>query len=317
MFRLAHISDIHFAPLPQPKWHELLSKRLTGYINWQRSRQYDISNRVLNELIEDIKQQNINHLHISGDLVNLALPKEFSQVVNWLQNILPSQQVSVIPGNHDAYLIGSINQFTASFAPWLSCDSSPDPLPAKIKELIDNNPDIFPYIKIRDKIAIIGLNSAVAMPPFIAAGYVNNKQIKLLNKLLKLCQAEQFFRIVSIHHPPFFKLKQAAKALYGLNSLLACLSEAGAELVLHGHTHKATIKQIKGSGNNIIPVIGISAAGQTNQHHDLAGYNLLDINVQGQLMDCTLKRYQLNSQSNAFIKTNTQKWSWNNYKLIS
>ena len=37
MFTLAHLSDPHLAPLPAPRWSELIGKRVTGYINWQRS----------------------------------------------------------------------------------------------------------------------------------------------------------------------------------------------------------------------------------------------------------------------------------------
>ena len=40
MFTLAHLSDIHLAPLPDPRWQELIGKRLTGYINWRRKRQF-------------------------------------------------------------------------------------------------------------------------------------------------------------------------------------------------------------------------------------------------------------------------------------
>ena len=40
MFTLAHISDPHLAPLPAPRWSELMGKRITGYINWQRKRRF-------------------------------------------------------------------------------------------------------------------------------------------------------------------------------------------------------------------------------------------------------------------------------------
>ena len=38
MFILAHLSDIHLAPLPRPNPFELVSKRGLGYINWLRKR---------------------------------------------------------------------------------------------------------------------------------------------------------------------------------------------------------------------------------------------------------------------------------------
>ncbi|RVC83466.1 metallophosphoesterase, partial [Mesorhizobium sp. M4A.F.Ca.ET.022.05.2.1] len=38
MFRLAHISDVHLGPLPGVTYRELASKRVVGYVNWQRNR---------------------------------------------------------------------------------------------------------------------------------------------------------------------------------------------------------------------------------------------------------------------------------------
>ena len=38
MFTLAHLSDIHLAPLPKLNPLELFSKRGLGYINWLRKR---------------------------------------------------------------------------------------------------------------------------------------------------------------------------------------------------------------------------------------------------------------------------------------
>ena len=39
MFRIAHLTDPHVGPLPRPRLKQLLSKRLTGWYNWHRSRQ--------------------------------------------------------------------------------------------------------------------------------------------------------------------------------------------------------------------------------------------------------------------------------------
>jgi hypothetical protein len=38
MFTLAHISDIHLGPMPDLSILELMSKRITGYVNWHRNR---------------------------------------------------------------------------------------------------------------------------------------------------------------------------------------------------------------------------------------------------------------------------------------
>ena len=38
MFRLAHLSDVHLGPLPDVAYRDLVSKRMLGYVNWQRNR---------------------------------------------------------------------------------------------------------------------------------------------------------------------------------------------------------------------------------------------------------------------------------------
>src|SRR5499427_5355441 len=37
-FTLAHLSDPHLAPLPEPSASELAGKRVFGYLNWRRNR---------------------------------------------------------------------------------------------------------------------------------------------------------------------------------------------------------------------------------------------------------------------------------------
>ena len=39
MISLAHLSDVHLAPLPPVKPWDLLNKRITGYLNWKMHRQ--------------------------------------------------------------------------------------------------------------------------------------------------------------------------------------------------------------------------------------------------------------------------------------
>ena len=55
MFTLAHLSDPHLAPLPQPRWSELINKRITGYINWRRGRHLIHDPATLDAIVADLK----------------------------------------------------------------------------------------------------------------------------------------------------------------------------------------------------------------------------------------------------------------------
>ncbi|MBM3607027.1 MAG: metallophosphoesterase, partial [Alphaproteobacteria bacterium] len=72
-FVLAHLSDAHIGPLPKPRLRELLGKRLTGYINWQRRN--SIHNMdVLGGIIADIHRHAPDHIAMTGDIMNIGLP---------------------------------------------------------------------------------------------------------------------------------------------------------------------------------------------------------------------------------------------------
>ena len=68
MFRLAHISDPHLGPLPQVRWRDLASKRVTGYVNWQRHRGKAMASPALAQIMADLAVQQADHLAITGDL---------------------------------------------------------------------------------------------------------------------------------------------------------------------------------------------------------------------------------------------------------
>lgn len=110
MFRLAHISDVHLSPLPRVRYRELASKRITGYINWLRNRKSAMHGTVLDSLIADMLAQTPDHIAVTGDLVNLALNLEIDIAHDWLQLLGAPGDISVVPGNHDAYVPGALDK---------------------------------------------------------------------------------------------------------------------------------------------------------------------------------------------------------------
>ena len=87
MFTLAHLSDPHLAPLPAPRWSELIGKRVTGYINWLRKRRFIHDPAVLAKIVADLKAQAPDHIAVTGDIANIALPDEFARGGDWLDSL--------------------------------------------------------------------------------------------------------------------------------------------------------------------------------------------------------------------------------------
>lgn len=108
MFRLAHISDPHLGPLPAVRWRDLASKRAFGYMNWQRGRSAALGPESLQRLVVDLHAAEPGHIAVTGDLINIGLSAEIDAAHLWLADLGDPKEVSVIPGNHDAYLPGAI-----------------------------------------------------------------------------------------------------------------------------------------------------------------------------------------------------------------
>ncbi len=293
MFYLAHISDVHLAPLPQPSLFELCGKRLTGYINWQKKRKGQMATNALETLMETLKKINPDHLVISGDLVNLALNKEFEQAYHWLLNQGEPQNISLTFGNHDTYVRGAFQKACTLFQPWITGD-----FPQK-----SSSP--FPYMRIRKNIAIIGASSAIATPPFQASGYFCKRQAQTLSQLLNEAAMRKLFRVVMIHHPPFHHATSWHKKLWGIERFLDVIKHHGCELVLHGHTHLPTLNTIQATMGKI-PIVGVASASQAfGNKKPPASFNLFVINSENFQWHCQLQRYSLINQKNEIACTET------------
>ncbi|WP_157016993.1 metallophosphoesterase family protein [Mesorhizobium xinjiangense] len=267
MFRLAHISDVHLGPLPDVTYRELASKRITGYVNWHRNRRRLLTAGVTEAILDGIKADGADHLAITGDLVNLALDAEIELARIWLETLGEPQDVSVVPGNHDAYVPGALAKACRAWQPWMTGDEATG----------QANRNGFPYLRIRGDVALIGVSSARATAPFMAIGQFSSEQARRLAVLLDMTRRRGLYRVIMIHHPPVRGATAAHKRLYGISLFQKTVRRHGAELVLHGHTHLPTLFWIDGMQGKI-PVVGVTAAGQSpGGQRPAAQYNLIDI----------------------------------------
>lgn len=291
MFKLAHISDIHLGPLPKLTWMELASKRITGFVNWHRYRRKHLFPNALLEVLEDIIRQQPDHLAITGDLVNLGSRVETESAAEWLELTGPPLTTSVVPGNHDAYVRGAFERAMGLWYPYVSGDHA---APA-----FDPDRKLFPYIRKRGPVALIGCSSAIATPPFSAAGFFSPRQARETQRLLQEAHAEGLFRVVMIHHPPVRGAAETHKRLVGIGRFNSMLREAGAELVIHGHTHLNSLFWLDGRHGRV-PVIGVASASQgPGGHKPRAGYNLFKITGSAGDWHLQHERHQLTADGQA------------------
>ena len=270
-FLLAHLSDAHIGPLPHARRRDLIGKRITGYINWKRGRSTAHDMDVLAALVTDLRDHNPDHVAMTGDILNIGLPGEYPLAEAWLRTLgEPGQDVSFVPGNHDAYTRGSLPTLARTFAPWTRGDESGAPG--------------YPYLKVRQGVALIGLCSGVPRAPFIASGRLGHGQRERLGWLLAETQRRKLTRVIMLHHPPRIS-DPAGHIARGLSDHLGfagVVRRYGAELIIHGHNHRVFVDHMPGPERDV-PVVGVpSASAVKGSLRNRAGYHLFSFEGLGE-----------------------------------
>jgi len=271
-FTIAHITDPHLSPAPPPLGAEFRLKRFMGYVNWKRGREGLNDMALLARLVEDLVAQRPDHVAVTGDLVNIAMPAEFRRAASWMETLGDPRDVSFVPGNHDAYVRAAMPMLASTFARWTTGDSGAA---------------TFPYLRVRGDVAIIGLTSGVPTGPLMATGRVGRRQLDAFAALLAETGARDLARVVLIHHPPLTKGAPPLRGLSDAPAFEQVIAEHGAEAILHGHTHKQLVRSLPSSASKTIggraPVLGApSAAAATRNPRYRAAYHLVRLTREGE-----------------------------------
>ena len=261
MFVLAHLSDPHLPPMPRPRVRDLLGKRITGYLNWQIRRAPHHLPGTVDAIVNDVVAARPDHVVVTGDLMNLALPDEIEMARKFLSRLASSANVSVIPGNHDFYVRGAEDGYLTAWGDFLSSDNT--------------GKFAFPFLRRRGPIALIGTSTAIATLPFFATGRLGGEQVARIESMLRDLRGK-CFRVVLIHHPPVGE-RPWLRRLEDATAFHSVIARHGAELVLSGHDHIAAREEIAGP-DGPVPVVQVpSASAPFGDRHCDARYNLYRI----------------------------------------
>ncbi len=273
-FRIVHFTDMHLSRIEEIRFDQLFSKRLIGFLNlrFRRSKEHD--NMLARKAAECALGLNPDHVLITGDLVNLALPVEYKEVVEWLKIFgLSPREITVLPGNHDAYIkkvwpdgpfSNNLNSYYRSDSGWKSDGE-------------------FPVVRDRGDVRIIGCSTAVPSPPFVAWGKLGSRQIDRIKKALD--EAEDRFCVIALHHPPQKDITRWDNGLRDAECLREIIRASGVKncILLHGHMHRPVSGLVRGSaGGNRVLVWGTGSA-SLNKKDSLsaAQFRILDFESGG------------------------------------
>lgn len=263
--RLAHVSDVHL-PLPGGLPARYLNiKRTLGWLNWQRKRRFVHTREAADAIVADIKAQAPDHVLVSGDLVNIGLPDEYVAARDWLATVGTPDWVSVVPGNHDAYVSAEAEPGIALWATYMASDEFGRGLGLT---------GGFPYVRKVGNVAVVGVNSGIETKPGSAVGEVGAAQMARLGEVLRRLGQAGLVRLVMIHHPPVPGLADTSRRLLDDAALADVLAKSGAELVVHGHNH--VMSSVR-HGRVAIEGVATASAARAHGREPLGRYNLITV----------------------------------------
>jgi 3',5'-cyclic AMP phosphodiesterase CpdA len=269
MFRLAHVTDPHFRGFRDFRPLDFAGKRAVGLANLVVNRARKHKMGLLEDLRRDLRAVAPDHLALTGDLSNVSINGEWRVALAWLDLCgLAPDAVTVIPGNHDAYVEQVVRDraFEKLFSAYQTSD-------------VDRDPDTayYPFVQIREQLALIGVSSAVATGDLGAWGQIGEQQLRRLEDLLRLPQLATLTRVFLLHHPPLVHKGGDHRNLRDREAFAAVLGRAGADLVLHGHDHQDERGELSGPGGKAIPIVGGGSASYAGGLDRRARYNVFEI----------------------------------------
>ncbi|MBL8674147.1 MAG: metallophosphoesterase [Rhodospirillales bacterium] len=271
MFTFAQLSDPHL-PLPPPRWSELLSKRATGWLSWTRKRRFIHRPEALGAVVTDLRARAPDLTVVTGDIANISTPAEYDQAARWLSGLGAPRDVMAIPGNHDLYVKPRAHGRPDGWAPFLAGDPAASAGPADPVFGVG-----FPTVRRRGGVAFVGLSTAVPKPAFIATGTLGAAQIERFEVVMRELAAEGACRVVLIHHPPQIGGASWRKELTDAGAFRLAVGRVGAELVLHGHNHRASLARIDTPAGPVAVLGAPSASAAPGSRYGAGGYHLVGV----------------------------------------
>lgn len=270
LITLGHLSDLHATDPSRASLAALSNKRFFGWLSWNLRRSRNYKREIATAMFDDLKRESPDHVAVTGDLINISLPHEFEAAGRMLRTLGSPDWVSVVPGNHDAYVKMPFERGWAHWLRYLESDPAESDNVSNAADTDDYSnmfsfPGRLPSVRIRGDLALVGVCTALPTKLFVAAGQVGDRQLEQLETTLEALRARDLCRVVLVHHPVVDAHVSKRRRLRDSAELRRVLERAGAELVIHGHNHRSEFKTLAGK-DGAIPVVGVRSAsyGGTN-----------------------------------------------------
>lgn len=278
--RLAHCSDLHLLSLDGVRTRQFVNKRWIGGMNLLTNRGRHYHADAFEDMVADLATAGVDHVICTGDVTNLAFEQEFRFARGFFDRLPHGpEHVTVLPGNHDAYVQEGVGLFAKVFGSYCAPDDGwAWPAPTDGEPGPEPDRAAWPLVRVRGPLALIGLTTSRQSPWFTAYGRLGQVQLDRLRQVLSDPRLAGKVRVVAIHHPPAGKrARNPIRGLKDHEDFAKVLAEAGAELVIHGHEHRDMREALATPGGEI-PVLGVpSGTYEAGRPDRTARYRIIEI----------------------------------------
>lgn len=293
LIRLVHLTDPHLSDLDGVKLSDLRGKRWSGFASWHKNRRNKYLKSVLKHLTDAVRAENADQVLLTGDLVQIGLDSEIVQAAEWLSTLGPSEQVMLVPGNHDIYARSSADTVQRVWSDYLFNGETSGSAGFTGR---------FPVLRKLGKLSLIGLSTATVTPVFMATGKLSDEQLEQLDKLLGEAASDEQVVCLLIHHPPLPGMTKWRKALVNADALEFVLDRHPPALIFHGHLHHN--RELQRGNSHIYCTAAASSASD-------ASYRVIDIEDSGEhtAFRATLKSIAISPSAELeFVTVDEQSW---------
>ena len=223
--RLGHISDLHVADRSRYPRNGFSARDCERH-----------SPKLAKGLLDALREVNVDHLVVTGDVTFSGEPREFERAADLLRPFAEAGKLTVIPGNHDVWTEDSLE--TARFLRALGPDGK------GMRRAAPSYPHVVP---LGDDAVLVALDSArFGEDPWETPGRLGSEQLRAARELVREHSKQGRAVVLAFHHhvvlPPERVPSDARVArmpLADADQVVRLVAELPVAAVLHGHRHTA------------------------------------------------------------------------------
>jgi Icc protein len=232
--RIGHISDLHIADRGRYPRNGFSAKDCDRH-----------SAKLAKGLLDALREVEVDHLVVTGDLTLSSEPREFERAADLLKWWAAAGTLTVVPGNHDVWTAEAVD--SGRFLRAVGPDGKGMRRPAPT----------YPHVVPLGDVVLVALDSArYGEAPLQTAGRIGADQLRSARELCRQHQKAGKATVLAFHHhvvlPPERVDSDAhvtRMPLADADQVIRLVAELPVAAVLHGHRHCAFRVDVPGAGH--------------------------------------------------------------------